>query len=58
MSVMYECSGIVLDDCFSFKMLKFKLSFFFRNENYFSCNEAFLSILDFGDILYMNASVR
>lgn len=68
----FKYLGIQLDDCLSFKMhinsllkkLKLKLSFFFRNKCCFSAAArkrlvatTFLPLLDYGDVLYMNAPV-
>ena len=66
----YKYLGITIDDglCFKthiknlLKKLKLKLGFFFRNKSCFSFNArkrlvaaTFLPVLDYGDIVYMNA---
>lgn len=66
----YKYLGIVLDSQLSFKVhidkliskLKLKLGFYYRNRTLFSFNArkylvsaTFLPLLDYGDILYMNA---
>lgn len=67
----YKYLGVWIDDSFTFKphierlvkKLRLKLRFFFRNKQCFSfavkkrlVTATFLSVLDYGDILYMNAS--
>lgn len=68
---MYKYLGILLDDTLTFKAhienlvrkLKLKLGFLFRNKICFSfhvkkrlVSATFVSILDYADLLYMNAS--
>uniref|UniRef100_A0A669EEG1 Reverse transcriptase domain-containing protein n=1 Tax=Oreochromis niloticus TaxID=8128 RepID=A0A669EEG1_ORENI len=69
----YKYLGFLIDDSLTFKphidnlvkKLKLKLGFFFRNKFCFSfetkkrlVNATFLSVLDYGDLLYMNASAQ
>jgi len=69
----YKYLGITLDDSLSFKChidqllkkLKLKLGFFFRNKACFSFNArkrivaaTFLPLLDYGDVVYINASAH
>jgi hypothetical protein len=63
----YKYLGILIDDGLSFKLhiqqlvkkLKLKLGFYFRNK---ACRRlvsaTFMPLLDYGDILYMNASAQ
>uniref|UniRef100_A0A3B3HCE9 Reverse transcriptase domain-containing protein n=1 Tax=Oryzias latipes TaxID=8090 RepID=A0A3B3HCE9_ORYLA len=70
---VYKYLGILIDDALSFKphienlvrKLKLKLGFLFRNKCCFSfgikkrlVTATFLSILDYGDLLYMNATAQ
>ena len=67
----YKYLGIHIDDSLTFtehiesllKRLKLKLGFFFRNKSCFSfhirkqlVSATFMSVLDYGDLVYMNAS--
>lgn len=69
----YKYLGILIDDSLTFKPhvenlvknLKLKLRFYFQNKLCFSFNTkkrlvaaTFLPVLDYGDILYMNASAQ
>jgi len=69
----YKYLGFLIDDQLSFKLhiqnlvkrLKLKLGFFFRNKSCFTfsarkrlVNATFLSIIDYGDLLYMNAPTK
>ncbi|KAL4006490.1 solute carrier family 24 (sodium/potassium/calcium exchanger), member 5 [Sarotherodon galilaeus] len=69
----YKYLGILIDDSLTFKPhvenlvknLKLKLRFYFQNKLCFSFNKkkrlvaaTFLPVLDYGDILYMNASAQ
>ena len=66
----YKYLGIWLDNCLSFKLqvnnllkkLRVKLGFFFRHKSCFSLEArkrlvcvTFLPVLDYGDLIYMNA---
>ena len=66
----YKYLGIWLDDCLTFKLhvtnllkkLRVRLGFFFRNKSCFSFEArkrlvtvTFLPVLDYGDLIYMNA---
>jgi len=65
----YKYLGIWLDDCLTFKFhvnnllkLRVRLGFFYRNKSCFSLEArkrlvtvTFLPVLDYGDLLYMNA---
>ena len=66
----YKYLGIWLDDCLTFKLqvnnllkkLRVRLGFFFRNKSCFSFEArkrlvtvTFLPVLDYGDLVYMNA---
>lgn len=68
----FKYLGILIDDSLSFKphiqqlvkKLKLKLGFYFRNKSCFSFEAkrrlvaaTFLSVLDYGDVIYMNASI-
>ena len=70
---MYKYLGVLIDDSLSFKphidnlvkKLKLKLGFFFRHKFCFSfevkkrlVTATFLSSLDYGDLIYMNASAK
>ena len=67
----YKYLGFLIEQNFSFKLhtenvvskLKIKLGFFYRNKSCFSfrtmkhlISATFLPVLDYGDLLYMNAS--
>ena len=69
----YKYLGTTMDETLSFKChidqllrkLKLKLGFFFRNKSCFSFNArkrlvaaTFLPLLDYGDVVYMNASAH
>ena len=69
----YEYLGILIDDSLTFKphvlnlvkKLRLKLGFYFRNKLCFSFNvkkqlfaATFLSVLDYGDLLYMHSSAQ
>ena len=69
----YKYLGILIDDGLSFKLhiqqltkkFKLKLGFYFRNKACFSfearrrlVSATFMPLLDYGDILYMNASAQ
>lgn len=68
----YKYLGFLIDDCLTFKFhidalvkkLRLKLGFYFRNRACFSfearkrlVSTTFLSVIDYGDILYMHAPV-
>ena len=70
---MYKYLGVLLDNSLTFKphidnlakKLKLKLCFFFQSKFCFSfevkkwlVTATFLSILDYGDLVYMNASAK
>ena len=71
--LIYKYLGVLIDDSLSFKphidhlvkKLKLKLGFFFRHKICFSfevkkrlVTAKFLSSLDYGDLIYMNASAK